>query len=561
MLQQLTIANFAIINHLEIGFKPGLNILSGETGAGKSIIINAVNLILGGRASADLIRSGAEEATVEALFNLGSPSAMPALLREMGLPAEGEDLIIKRHISRSGRNRILINGSLASLQMLSRVGLMLISISGQHEHQRLLKPDSHLALLDDFGGLCEIRSELNELFRKHQELQERCHGLERAIQKAEEQQDLTQFQIEEIDKAAIRSGEDRQLEAERKLLQHAEELKQIMSEAYQQIYDREEAVLVQMARCQKSLQRGAEIDQRLKKPGESLGTLKVGLQELALELRDLQQTVIHDPERLEAVEERLQLLHKLKKKYGSSLEEVLHFRANLTGQITNLDRQREELKTIQGQLKELEETLLARAGALSAKRQAAAKKMEKAVMQELNLLDMAGTRFGIHFFEKADESKRVTDLKADGFDQIEFLLSPNVGEELKPLARIASGGELSRIMLALKTILARTSSVETVIFDEVDSGIGGATSEVVGEKLQSLAAFHQILCITHLPQIASKGTTHFLVKKKVIESRAQTVILELDSEARVKEIARLLGGKVISQQALAHAHEMMHFNK
>jgi DNA repair protein RecN (Recombination protein N) len=560
MLSQLTIANFAIIDRLEIEFKPGLNILSGETGAGKSIIINAVNLILGGRASADLIRSGAEEATVEALFSLGSPSGMPALLTELGLPAEGEELIIKRHIARSGRNRILINGSMANLQMLARVGLMLISISGQHEHQRLLKPDNHLFILDDFGGLSDLRLELNERFRAHQEMLERGRALERAIKKAEEQQDLAQFQIQEIDRAAVKTGEDRQLEEEKKILQHAEELKQIMSEAYQQIYDREEAVLVQITRCWKTLQRGAEIDPRLRKPGESLASIKVGLQELALELRDLQDTVTHDPARLEQAEERLQLLHKLKKKYGPALEDVSRFRANLSGMVHDLDQQREELKEVEGQIKETETTFLAQAEALSLKRQSAAKKMEKAVMQELNLLDMAGTRFGIHFFEKAEASKGVAGLKADGFDQVEFMLSPNVGEELKALARIASGGELSRIMLALKTILARTSSVETVIFDEVDSGIGGATAEVVGDKLQSLSAFHQILCITHLPQIAGKGATHFLVKKKVVENRTQTVILELDAEARVKEIARLLGGKVISREALAHAKEMMGMN-
>jgi len=286
----------------------------------------------------------------------------------------------------------------------------------------------------------------------------------------------------------------------------------------------------------------------------------VGLQELALELRDLQDTVTHDPARLEQAEERLQLLHKLKKKYGPALEDVSRFRANLSGMVHDLDQQREELKEVEGQIKETETTFLAQAEALSLKRQSAAKKMEKAVMQELNLLDMAGTRFGIHFFEKAEASKGVAGLKADGFDQVEFMLSPNVGEELKALARIASGGELSRIMLALKTILARTSSVETVIFDEVDSGIGGATAEVVGDKLQSLSAFHQILCITHLPQIAGKGATHFLVKKKVVENRTQTVILELDAEARVKEIARLLGGKVISREALAHAKEMMGMN-
>lgn len=561
MLVHLTISNFAIIGHLEIDLKPGLNILSGETGAGKSIIINAVNLILGERASSDLIRSGTDEARVEALFNLPENPALNSFLSDLGFPFNGE-LLIKRTISREGRNRITVNGSLATLQMLSKVGIMLISISGQHEHQLLLKPDNHLYLLDDFGGLTSERLKLNESVYDFESLKERFRNLEREIKEDEERQELTRFQINEIETANINRGEDSLLENEKKRLRYAEQLMEIVTESHGTLYENEDSVLLNISRCIKAIEKGAKIEERFRTIMKSLSSAKADLEDVALELRDLKSAIIIDPYRLEDVEDRLHVINKLKKRYGPSIEDILNFKDSLHGMIDNLDQKKQELKSINNKLTDMEADVLSEMAALSKKRKTVSKDLEKSVKKELNLLDMEGTRFEVRFHDgvvgNGDDLKGMTyDIKADGYDKVEFMLSPNIGEELKPLSKIASGGELSRIMLALKTILARTASVESIIFDEVDSGIGGATAEVVGDKLRSLAEYHQILCITHLPQIACKGDTHFLVAKKIMDKRTQTIISELDPEERVNEIARLLGGKVISPQTIAHAREML----
>jgi len=519
-----------------------------------------VNLILGGRASADLIRTGCSEARVEALFNLPENSPIQSLLSALDLPCD-EELVIKRHISREGRNKIMINGSIATLQVLSQVGLLLISISGQHEHQMLLRPDNHLYFLDDFGGLTEERLKLNTAFSAYQALNEERRALEKEIREGEERQELAKFQREEIEKAALKSGEDTLLEEERKRLQHAEELLQTVAETYQTLYERERALVAELAFCIKGIERGAEVDSRLGAVAEALRSAKVEIEEAALELRDFQKTIVIDPQRLEEVEERLAWINTLKRKYGATIEEILGFKDRVSKMMENLDHKREALARTRREMEALEQEMLSKAQLLSKKRKDAAKAFEGSVKKELDLLDMGGTQFEVRFLlgglagpspDKAGEA-----LKADGFDRVEFMLSPNVGEELKPLSRIASGGELSRIMLALKTILARTGAVETVVFDEVDSGIGGATAEVVGDKLRSLSEYHQILCITHLPQIASKGTTHFRVQKTVEDRRTRTVIWELDQEQRVREIARLLGGKKISEQAMAHAREIL----
>lgn len=561
MLSQLTISDFAIISHLEIDFKSGLNILSGETGAGKSIIMNAVNLILGGRASVDLIRTGAKEARVEALFILPENFFLKDMLSEMDLPFNGE-LLIKRSISREGRNKVMINNSLATIQMLSRLALMMISISGQHEHQLLLKPDNHLFLLDDFGGLSEERMALNEFFREYESMLGERRRLERELQEGRERQELTNFQIREIEAANITVGEDSALEEEKKRLRYAGQLKELVAESYQSLYENEGSILSELSICVRNMEKGVSMDKRLDNIQKALSSARAELEDAGLELRDLQETIVIDPSRLEEVEERLQVLNRLKKKYGTSLDDVLNHQKILSGMMDNLDQQEKDMKEINKRLEKKRSEIILKATALSGQRKQAAKTMQMSVENELGLLDMRGTRFEVRFnndglIEGGRPEAQIKDIKADGYDRVEFMLSPNVGEDLKPLSRIASGGELSRIMLALKTILARKTSVETVIFDEVDAGIGGATAEVVGDKLRALAKYHQILCITHLPQIASKGEAHFLVQKRIQENRTQTMITELEPDDRVKEIARLLGGKIISDQAMAHAKEML----
>ena len=561
MLVHLSISNFAIIKQLEFSLKSGLNILSGETGAGKTIIINAMNLILGGRASADLIRSGCKEASVEALFEFPENRSLTEMLSELGFSFKRE-LLIKRSIFREGRNKILINGSMATLQMLSRVGAILISISGQHEHQLLLKQDNHLYLLDDFGGLSDERLDLNELFNAYKLLKDEINHLKKEITETGERQDLTQFQIQEIEKAEISPGEDAKVAEEKRRLQHSKELLEIVTEGYQRLYERNDSVLSSISQCIKSVDKGAGIDPGLAPIKESLAEIEIKLEDASLALRDYEKTIHMDPHRLEEVEERLELLNGLKRKYGPTLEDVLKYKNKLAAMMYDLDEKKGKLDKLGRERQGLETDLMSRAAALSRKRQKAAGGLGKAVEKELKDLHMAETKFKVKFDEGYGEQRELQDVKVeevrlDGLDQVEFMISPNIGEDLRPLARIASGGELSRIMLALKTILARTASVETVIFDEVDSGISGATAEVIGDKLSSLAAYHQILCITHLPQIASQGKNHFLVSKGVFSGRTQTIISGLEPEERVQEIARLLGGKAITPRAVAHAREML----
>lgn len=561
MLVQLTISNFAIIKELDIDFQAGLNILSGETGAGKSIIINAVNLILGGRASSDIIRTGSDEARVEALFRFPENSSLKEIMTEMGFAYNGE-LIIKRIISREGRNRIIINDSMATLQMLSNVGTMLLSISGQHEHQTLLRPENHLYLLDDFGGLTDDRLIFYDSFKRFESLMDIRKKMENEIKEGREKQELTTFQIKEIEDANISEGEDNLFEEERNRLKHAEELKTIISRSYQTLYEREDSVLAGVALCIKGLEKGADFDNRVKAIGRVLESAKAELEEAGLALRDLRSSISNDPFRLEEVEERLQLLRRLKRKYGPSLADIFRFKEDISGLLDDLDQKELELEKINKEIMDLEAKLVDEAIDLSKKRRGVAKKLEIAVESELALLDMGETRFQVQFDPKdlidcSDLKGGMNHMKPEGFDNVEFLISPNVGEDLRPLVKIASGGELSRILLALKTILARETSIDTVIFDEVDSGIGGGTAEVVGEKLRFLSEYHQILCITHLPQIACQGETHFLVKKGVKKGRTLTYISRLQPEQRVNEIARLLGGKVVSEQAKAHAREML----
>ena len=562
MLVQLAITDFAIIESLSVTFSEGLNILSGETGAGKSIIINAVNLILGGRASPELIRTGAHRAVVEALFQLPELSPLSSSLAEMGIPFQGE-VLIKRTVSKGGKSRVWINGSLATVQMISRLGPHLISISGQNEHQLLLRAENQLYILDDFGDVTSDRLRLNAHYREYHALRERAERLRTQLQDEERQRELARFQAKEIQEARLVPGEDSSLEVEKSRLMHAERLMDIVFTSYQAIYEKEESVLSALSALAKNMDKGAAMDHDLDQYRAQLESAQAQLEDVALEMRDYCSHIKIDPDRLERVEERLQLIRHLKKKYGSTIEEILAFQEGLSKRESQLTQEKEELRQIESLIEEKGRDLVRVAKELSLKRREIATAFERKVEEELRVLEMGGTRFEVEFSpnrvgdEGISEDMPDSSITQDGIDTVEFMISPNVGEELRPLARIASGGELSRIMLALKTILARSGLVETLVFDEIDSGIGGATAAVVGEKLRALAEFHQILGITHLPQIASCGEAHFLVEKKVSRGRTRTLINPLDEERRIHEIARLLGGKTISEKTIAHAREML----
>ena len=562
MLFQLNITDFAIIKHLDLSLRDGLNTVSGETGAGKSIIINAINLMLGGRSSADLIRTGCNEAVVEGLFVFPDNSnGLDEMLGEEGISFDGE-LLIKRVISLEGRNKVFINGSLATLQILSRLGPRLISISGQYEHQLLLRPDYHLYLLDDFSGLEDERVGLGRLFDRSQSLKEGLRAIEKEIVEQRERGDLVRFQIREIETANPIPGEDELLADEKSRLQHAEELLEIVSGGYQTLYEKDDSVLTSVARCTKAMDKGAGIDRELTPIRDSLAEIAVGIEDVSFALRDFKKAIRIDPQRLEEVVERLEALRRLKRKYGVTLEDVLQFKDELASKMFDLEKNRANRAELTRKLQEAQAELMQEASILSEKRRKGANGFKEAVEKELHQLHMKETEFEVRFEDQPDTEgdgveRGIECIRPDGLDRVEFMISPNPGEELRPLSKIASGGELSRIMLAIKTILSVAASVETIVFDEVDSGVSGATAEVVGEKISSLAAYHQIICITHLPQIACQGETHFLVKKEIKDGRTKATILELGPEQRVQEIARLLAGREVTPRAVANAKEML----
>ena len=561
MLVNLNIHNFAIIDNLELSLKDGLNTLSGETGAGKSIIINAINLILGGRSSADLIRTGCTQASVEALFVFPNNPKLKQLLLEWNISFDRE-LLIKRIISRAERNKVLINGSLATLQMLARLGPHMVSISGQHAHQQLLKPDQYLYLLDEFKGLKKDRIRFNVEFEGYQTLKDRIRTGEKIIVAQEERQELGGFQLQEIENVQPKPGEDDLLKEEKVRFQHADELLEIARNGHQALYERNDSILSILSRCGKSVAKGAQMDKGLLPMANALAEIEVNIEEVSFALRDFQESIQINPKRLAAIADRLEALNGLKRKYGGTIEEVLAFREKLASRFDDLAEKKETLATLIKKRQTLELNLLEQAEHLSRKRKEGAQGLKTAMERELRQLHMRETRFEAIFEEAPPETRnskeyRVKALGPDGLDRVAFMLSTNPGEALKPMSTIVSGGELSRIMLAIKTILAKNASVETIVFDEVDAGISGATAEVVGEKLFSLAAFHQILCITHLPQIACQGENHFLVEKEVTGGRTRATINKLTPDARIREIARLLGGRHTTTHATAHATAML----
>lgn len=561
MLAKLKIHNFAIIDNLSLTLKNGLNTLSGETGAGKSIIINAINLILGARSSADMIRTDCNAASVEGHFLFPGNLELAKLLAELNIPSDRE-LSIKRTIYREGRNTIHINGSPSTLQNLSRLGPYMVSISGQHSHQNLLKPDHYLYLLDAFNGLEEDRDRFSGEFEQYQQLKARIRDCEKRIDEHQERRELSAFQLQEIEEVDPKPREDEVLNEEKVRLQHAEDLLEIARTEYETLYERSDAVLSILSRCGKRIAKGAQLDKRLLPISDTLSEIEANIEDVSFALRDFQETVLIDPKRLAAVSDRIDALNRLKRKYGGTIEGVLQSREKLAFRFDNLAGEKEAVANLLEQRTVLETKLIKRAEHLSLKRRAGAKGFKAAIETELRQLHMKDTRFEAIFEEgsqKPGDAKenRLKTLGPHGFDQVSFMLSTNPGEALKPMSTIVSGGELSRIMLTIKTILAKNGAVETIVFDEVDAGISGATAEVVGEKLSSLASYHQILCITHLPQIACQGDSHFLVKKEIANGRTRTTITELTPDGRVSEIARLLGGRKTTSHATAHAKAML----
>ncbi len=563
MLQELSISNFAIIDDLRISFSGGLTILSGETGAGKSIIINAVNLLLGSRAMATLIRSGQESAELEALFHIKDQPGIVQIMKKNGYdPAEG--LLIRRIISRKDRHRIYINGRLATIGLLNLITENLASISGQHVHQGLLKEEQQLAIIDQFGGLMSDRNSVYQCFHEIVPLIRNLNDMKAKKDRQTEHIQLLEFQKKEIREAGLTLGEDAELEQERIRLKNSEALFQTARDSIEMLYDSQGAVVEQLSQVKTNLEKAALIDPLLGSSAKRISEMTFNVEDIAEELRNYLKKIEMDESRLGDVEDRLDVINKLNRKYGGSMDAVFLRLESIEQELLNLESLAEDISDAEKRLSILHNNLVELTTILSQKRKKAAKILAESVEKELASLKMPQTKFQVSFRTVPADISNDPYLTVEtnvayetGIDQIVFLIAPNVGEPLKPLSNIVSGGELSRVVLALKAILAQTEAVETIVFDEVDAGIGGGVAEVVGKKLAALAKRHQIICITHLPQIAKFGDHHFIISKHVSEGRTKTSINCLSISERIIEIARMLGGEKITQATLDHAREMI----
>lgn len=543
MLRELRIKNFTIIDDLLIRFGEGLTVLTGETGAGKSIVVDALGLALGERAQTEMIKSGKDEATVEAFFE--TPETQT--LGQMGLNAD-DGIVIRRNISSGGKSRAYVNDTMVNLQSLSDLGKLLVDMHSQHEHQSLLSADNQMALLDLYGKLQDEKSVVRELFSNVQALQEELSSLTMNIKERAARMDLLKFQINEINAAGLKSGEKESLEEERKILANLAKLNELTDSAYKLLYESEDSCVEKLSSVVSKLKEMSSIDPAINETFSLLGSAMPLVEDSALSLRGFKEKYDIDPKRLDSLEERLEDISKLEKKYGGNIEAVLKYKDEAEKELESLGSSDEKVGITEKELKEKEEALLKAASELSSKRKKIAEEVSKAIVKNLKELALEKAEFKI-------EVKHVP-VSANGVDLIEFMFSANPGEPVKSLSKVASGGELSRVMLAIKGILADVDRIPVLIFDEIDAGIGGKTAESVGLKLKNLGRTHQVICITHLPQIASAASMHLMTEKLQKKDSVSVKIKELSKDERKTEIARMLSGK-ITEVSLKHAGELL----
>jgi len=555
MIKFLRIRNLATIEDLQLDLEEGFSILTGETGAGKSIIIDSLRLLLGERGSADLLRTGKSEAVVEAVFDTKEASGLPP-----DVPAEDGELIIQRQITEQGTGKAYLGGFLVPLKKLKDTGAGLVDIYGQHDHVFLLNLDNHLNFLDSFGNALPLRQETGrlaqELRQKHKEKQE----IEASQRDAAQRLDFLEYQIKEIEAAGLRPGEEAELLQQRHILKNAEKIASLVEGALDIASEREESLQSLIARLRSLLAELSGFDPAFREIGESLEPADITLREvtnLLLKYKDRQSV---SPENLEKIEERLSLIEKLKRKYGQNLADIqIHF-DRIKEERDRLVHGEESLSEVKAGIDKLFREYSEKAGRLSEKRRLAARELQDLVEKEVGQLGMKKARFEVQVQTSPPDREQADKARDSGQDEVEFLISPNPGEQLRPLRKIASGGELSRVMLALKSIGREQERLKTLIFDEIDSGIGGKTAEFIAQKLKELARRHQVICITHLPQIASHARHHFRIEKRVEKNRTYTTVQKLGFEERVEEIARLISGSRLTEAALQNAREMLTHN-
>ena len=569
MIETLSIHNIALIDMLELELTSGLNIFTGETGAGKSVILKAIGLVLGERASADIVRESAEFAKVEA--SVAPDDAHPMwhtdfAFRDVLDPSDV--VILSRQISAKGRSRCHVNGRLVNLKQLQAIGTLLVDIHGQHEHQSLFRNETHLKFLDDFGGSSETCQQVRQIYTRLRTLQREATSLADTLAASAREKELLEFEIEELSTANVESGEDEKLADEARLLKNAETLHASANMAYQQLGSDGPGTggfgspLERLEGAAKELTKLSELDSSLSELQARLESAIHEVEDIAAQIRQYADTVEFNQGRLDEITDRLALIAKLKRRYGNTIPEILDYYAEAEQKLETIQLGSEKQEAIQEEIRKTVEEAQHLCTALSAKRVHVAKHLSERIEKELRTLGMDKAEFHASVQFMPDErgvfqvdGKRYG-FRSDGMDAVEFLIAPNIGSEARPIAKIASGGEISRIMLALKTVLVQVDEVPTLLFDEIDAGIGGRVADVVGKKLKELSAFSQVICITHLPQIARFADKHFRVEKKVVGERTLITAKALTAEEQVDEITRMYGGEA-TEIGLAHARELL----
>jgi DNA repair protein RecN (Recombination protein N) len=562
MLKELRIRNFAIIQNLAVNFGEGLNVLTGETGAGKSIIIDALNLLLGGRADTDSIRSGETTAFVEGVFEVVDPTTLE-MIQESGIEIKDNELLVKRQISNSGKNRCLLNDSSITVSTLAKIGDRLIDLHGQHDHQALLHPEIHVDLIDLYGKSKDLRDEFSQNFLDYQTQSKKLQAMKMNEQERVQKEEFLSFQLSEIDSAGLSLEEEKKIKAESHKLKHSEKIRSGLGKSQSLLTDDQGSILENLGQVLKELECILNMDPGLTETVERSRSAYYELEEVVESLQSYDRSLEFNPNRLEEIEDRLAEINGLKRKYGNDITEILKRRDQIAEELQQLTANQENMKTLEEKLKKIEATLSKLSIKLAEKRESASKKLTGSIEKELKELSMENIRFGVRFDYPSDPNGfilfRKERMKATptGLGTLEFLFSPNPGEEMRPLAKIASGGEVSRVMLALKSILSDQDAIPVMVFDEVDTGIGGKVAEKVGIKLKKVAKNKQVFCITHSPQIAGLATSHFRIEKEVKSKRTRSSIRQLEYEERVEELARMSSGEIISKVSLEHAREML----
>lgn len=568
MLRLLNIVNFAVIDRLQVEFKPGLNVLSGETGSGKSILVDALGLLLGERSSPDFIRTGENRAFIEGVFDIEGNTPLEESLSEAGVAVSEDEVLIRRELVASGRGRIFINNQVANIALLKSIQPHLIDIHGQGDQQSLLLPEVHLNIFDAFAGASKNRVRVAQAYDNLQRIARELEQLRQSESERLQALDMVNFQISEIEQANLAQSEDAGLEAERNLLVNAERLAELSGDAYKRIYDDEKSVLSDLAIVQKRLNDLAAVDSRFVPHMEQLSTVKYILDDIAFFLGEYYGGIQASPERLRVVDDRLTELNRLKRKYGGSLEAVIETCAKLIERKQQLLNSDEHSQLLGAQLRQAIEDYDGESSVLSKLREGSAMKFEIAINRELKDVSLGNARFSVRLrdAQKGQLTQKLEllagwndekGIRRAGKDEADFLFSANPGEDVRPLNGVASGGELSRLMLVLKTITSPSLFPKTLIFDEIDVGIGGKVADAVGMRLRRLAKTNQVLCVTHQLQIARYANAHFLVNKNVVNGRTLASVVELDEEGRIEELARMIGGAEVTASARKHAKELI----